>query len=239
MRSSFSLVLLAAVLALGLRAASAQGGAEAAADVAGDAVYVITYFDALPSAAAQARELLATGAAEGRRTDGNLQFEALQEAGRPYRFAVLEKWRDAEAQAAHSHSVSAERIRSRLTPLLYSPPDERNHGALLVAPPRNAEPDDATAGIYVLTHVDIVPPRLQQSVEYLRVLAEASRGEAGNLGFDVLVTDRRNHMTIVEAWRSAGAQEAHLAAPPVASFRSNIAPLLGALYDDRLYRPLR
>jgi quinol monooxygenase YgiN len=238
MRSRLLVVLLAALLACGLRPAAAQQAAGFADDAAERVVYVVTYFDALPSAAAQARERLSAYAAEARRANGNLQFLALQEIGRPYRFATLEAWRDAEAHSVHSRSADAARTRSGLATLLYSPPDERSQDALLVGE-RDDGLDDAADAVYVLTHVDVVPPRLEQAIDYLRTLAQASRNETGNLRFDVLVTARRNHMTLVEAWRSAAAQEAHAGAPHAKAFRNDIAPLLGALYDERLYRPLR
>jgi quinol monooxygenase YgiN len=72
----------------------------------------------------------------------------------------------------------------------------------------------------------------------LRVLAEASRSEPANLRFDVLVTERRNHMTIVELWRDADAQAAHLGEPHNRRFRTDLLPARGALYDERLYRGL-
>lgn len=235
-------VLLATALALGLaRPAAAQGGGGAEDGPAQDDVYVVTYLEALPASAAETRELLAAYAGESRGARGNFQFQALQRIGRSNHFALLEAWESAAAHDAHSRSSSGERFRSRLEPLLYSPPDEREHRGLLVdaAPTAQSVENDGSEAVYVLTHVDVIPPRLEQAVEYLRSLAEASRDEAGNERFDVLVTERSNHMTIVEAWRNTGAQEAHLTAPSNRDFRSAVAPLLGALYDERLYRPLR
>jgi quinol monooxygenase YgiN len=75
-------------------------------------------------------------------------------------------------------------------------------------------------------------------VEYLRTLAAASRRERGNVRLDVLVSERKNHMTVVEVWRSAAALESHLSEPHTQAFRTSMAPLHGALYDERVYRAL-
>jgi len=39
-------------------------------------------------------------------------------------------------------------------------------------------------------------------------------------------------------WKSRAALEAHEGAAHRARFRDTLAPMLGALYDERLYRPL-
>lgn len=226
MQSSLPLMLFAAMLAIGLpHAGAAQQN---------DVVYVVTYIEALPSAAPQVRELLAAFTQESRRAEGNLEFQALQRIGRPNHFAILEAWSDTAARAARSRSTGVTRFEASLTPLLYSPPDQRIHRGLLTGARADPGPD----AVYVLTHVDVIPTNLGQAVEALQALTEASRSEAANSSFDVLVTDRRNHMTIVEAWESADAQEAHSGSPHNRAFRATLAPLLGALYDDRLYRRL-
>jgi quinol monooxygenase YgiN len=74
----------------------------------------------------------------------------------------------------------------------------------------------------------------------VRTLAEASGGKAGNVRFDALVqASRLNHLTLVEAWTDAAAQQAHSAAPPTKAFRMALGPMSGALYDERLYTVLK
>ncbi|HEU4618351.1 MAG TPA: antibiotic biosynthesis monooxygenase [Gammaproteobacteria bacterium] len=213
---------------------AAFGLPQTAAAQPSDALYVVTYLEALPADAGRARDLLAAYAEESRRADGNREFEALERIGRPNHFAILEAWTGDAARSAHERSPAAERFRQSLTPLLYSPPDRREQHALLTAPIQRPGGD----AVYVLTHVDVVPPSLDQAVEHLRELAEASRSEAGNLRFDVLVTERKNHMTLIEAWDGNAAHEVHLGAAHNRTFRMEMAPLLGALYDERLYRGL-
>lgn len=226
MRPNLRRLLAATLIAIGL--ASAASGQEDAN------VYVVTYLEAVPTASAQVEELLKTYVSSARRTGGNLEFTALQRIGRRNHFAVLETWADAAALERYSRSADAERFRTSSMPLLYSPPDRRVHTGLVVEPQRDAGPD----AVYVLTHIDVFPPAVAQVVEYLRTMAQASRAEAANARFDALVTDRKNHMTVVEVWQSADAQEAHVGRTHNIDFRTNLSAVQGALYDERLYRAI-
>jgi quinol monooxygenase YgiN len=227
LRSKLRRLLIAIALTTGL--ASASSAQENAT------LYVVTYIEAVPSAAAEVAEILTAYAEASRSAAGNLEFEALQRIGRPNHFAMIEAWTDAAALERHGQSASAERFDADLTSLLYSPPDRRLERSLVKAPQAGDAGPDA---VYVLTHVDVIPPSLEPVVEDLRVLAEASRSEPANLRFDVLVTERRNHMTIVELWRDADAQAAHLGESHNRRFRTDLLPAQGALYDERLYRGL-
>jgi quinol monooxygenase YgiN len=48
-------------------------------------------------------------------------------------------------------------------------------------------------------------------------------------------TNRPNHFTVIEIWASREALDAHGMAPHVREFRDKLAPMSGALYDERLY----
>ena len=62
----------------------------------------------------------------------------------------------------------------------------------------------------------------------------------GNLRFDVLQQEGRlNHLPFLEAWRNAGAHEAHVAAEHTRAYRAKLVKLQGALYDERLYKTAR
>ena len=220
-------ILTSAALVLGLaQAAAAQDEGTA---------YMVTYIEVAPSATAQAAALLTAYAEASRGADGNVQFQALQRLGRSSHFAILETWRNAEAQDAHAGSAGAARFRDALDPLLYSPADVRLHGDLLTAAGGTAGPD----GVFVVTHVDVIPSNTDVTVELMQTLASTSRGESGSVRFDVLVqAGRRNHMTLVEAWESRESRDAHYGAAHTKMFRGSLAPLAGALYDERLYRAL-
>jgi len=197
--------------------------------------YMVTYIEVAPSATAEAAALLTAYAEASRGTDGNMQFQALQRIGRSSHFAILETWRNAEAQDAHAGSAGSTRFRDALDPLLYSPTDVRLHGDLLTAAGGTVGPD----GVFVVTHVDVIPSNTDVTVELMQTLASTSRGESGSTRFDVLVqAGRRNHMTVVEAWESRESRDEHYGATHTKVFRGSLAPLVGALYDERLYRAL-
>ena len=72
-----------------------------------------------------------------------------------------------------------------------------------------------------------------------KALAAAARKDDGNLWFDVLQqTNRPNHFTVVEAWADRTAFDAHVMAAHTRLFREQLAPMNGALYDERLYAAL-
>jgi quinol monooxygenase YgiN len=48
-------------------------------------------------------------------------------------------------------------------------------------------------------------------------------------------TNRPNHFTVVEVWRDRAAFDAHGMAAHTRRFREQLAPMSGALYDERLY----
>jgi quinol monooxygenase YgiN len=48
-------------------------------------------------------------------------------------------------------------------------------------------------------------------------------------------TNRPNHFTVVEAWKDRNAFDAHGMAAHTRQFRDRLAPMSGALYDERLY----
>lgn len=221
MRASFAVLLGLALLPGGfVHAARAQ-----------EAVYVVTYIEVMPSATAQAIALLKELGAATQKEAGNLRFEAVEEVGRADRLAMLETWKDRNAFEAHGSAGHMASFRERLRAIQNSPPDERVHGGLLVA----GEP--GAGGLWVLTHVDVVPPRKDDAVGLLRELGEASRKDGGNLLFDVVQqASRPNHFTVVELWRDRAAFEAHGMAPHTRQFRTSLAPMGGSLYDERLYK---
>ena len=197
--------------------------------------YVVTYIEVAPSAAEQTAKLLTEYVEASREMGGNMNFQALQRIGQPNHFAVLEIWRDAQTRDAHASSARAERFRTSLDPLLYCPIDAREHGDLATAAGAEVGPD----GVFAVTHVDVTPNNTDVAVELLNKLAAESRRDNGNGRFDVLVqSNRRNHMTVVEAWEYAAAREAHYGAEHTKTFRASVFPLSGALYDERLYRAL-
>ena len=96
--------------------------------------------------------------------------------------------------------------------------------------------------IYVVTHVDVIPPAggLSDINKLLLQYAADSRKDAGSIRFDVLVQDGRlNHFTVVEEWQSREAFEAHNAAAHTRAFRERLHPSLGSPFDERVHNLLQ
>ena len=228
MKYALRSALLVSALALAL--VRTAGGQDS------EASYVVGYIEVSPTSVQQAMELIAAEVEASRNDPGNVLYEALQRIGRPNHFVLLETWADAEAQQSHRDSARTTAFRDALAPLLYSPYDERLHVQLAIDARQGGSGADA---VYAVTHVDVTPANVEPALEYLNVVAPASRGESGNHRFDVLVqASRTNHFTVVERWESEDAQREHVDATHSRTFRASIYPLSGALYDERLYRAL-
>jgi len=226
MRASFRAAAFLVCLMLGLAAVT-----HAQMD---DHVYVVAYIEVIPSETSAAIDLMQHHAAASREDDGNSLYQVLQRIGRPNHFAIIETWANADAQVAHAGNGHTQSFRAALDPLLYSPYDERMHTNLHVT-------DGSISGgaIFGLTHVDFAPTYLEEGLGHVADLVMSSRQHDGAVRFDVLTqANRQNHMTVVESWESAGAQEAHAISAEAIEFRAAAHALMGALYDERLYRVL-
>jgi quinol monooxygenase YgiN len=195
--------------------------------------YTATYVEVMPPSTAQGAAVLRQYREASRTEEGNLRLEVLQRIDRPNQFVIVAAWKSQKAFESHGAAAPATELRARLQPLLASPNDERLHAGLSVG----TAPATSPAGtIFVVTHVDVIPPRKDDSLVLLKQLAADSRADAGNLRFDVVQqTNRPNHFTVVEAWRDRAAFDAHGIAAPTRRFREQLAPMSGALYDERLY----
>ena len=218
-RSCTALVLLLAAFEV-----SAQGPAP---------LYVVTYVEVRPPAKSEAAALLKSHRDAARRDEGDLRAEVVQNAARPGQFVLLTAWKDQKAYEAHAAAGGTREFRDRLQGLRTSPADDRFHNALSVGELDGPRPARA---VYVVTHVDVIPPRKDDAVGLLKSLGEASRRDDGNLRYEIVQqTNRPNHFTVIEVWASREALDAHGMAPHVREFRDRLAPMSGALYDERLY----
>ncbi|HMD63016.1 MAG TPA: putative quinol monooxygenase [Stellaceae bacterium] len=205
-----------------------------AEETANGPVYVVTYFDVAPPAAAQTAALARQFVEASRKEAGNMGFEVFEEIGRANRLAILETWRDKQAYEAHGAAASTTAFRDKLQPLLIGGTGIRVFGGLSVAAP-SGRPGPRT--LYVLAHVDVFPAGKDQAVDLVRALADAGRKDNGNLWFDVLQQDGRpNHFTLFEGWRDRKAFDASITTAHTKEFRQKLNPLEGALYDERLYQ---
>jgi len=212
----------------------APAPAAAPAPVPDGPAYIVSYFETTPASALQARSLLAALTRASRKEAGNLQFITLQRIGAPNHFALLEAWKDKDAQAAHAGAAAAKDFRDKLQSHLRSPYDERPHLTFASDAP-GAQP--VKSAVYVVTHVDIIPTMKDAGLDMVKGLAADSRKDAGMLAFNALQqASRPNHITLVEIWKDHKSLDGHGVSAHMKDFRAKFMPLSGSLYDERLYK---
>jgi quinol monooxygenase YgiN len=197
-------------------------------------IYSVTYVEVLPTSRADSIALLRRYREATRQEDGNLRCELVSRIGQPHQLVVLEVWRDQKAFEAHGTSPSTVSTRERLHAIRGAPIDERVHVAVAPGP---LQPGPAGDAVYVVTHVDVIPPRKDDGLMAVKRLADASRPSPGNVRFEVVQqTSRPNHFTVIEIWKDARAVETHAMAEGTRRFRDALGPMSGALYDERMFQ---
>jgi len=199
-------------------------------------IYSVTYIEVMPTSKAEAVTILRRYREAASKEGGNLRCEVVQRIDQPHQFAILEIWKDQAAFETHVKSANTTDTREKIAAVRNAPTDERVHTALSVGP---IDALSARGGIYVATHVDVIPPRKDDGVAALKRLGEDSRRGPDNLRFEVVQqVNRPNHFTVIEIWKDAKAVETHSMAAPTREFRDKLATMTGALYDERMYRAL-
>jgi quinol monooxygenase YgiN len=235
LRVLFLGLVVMAIGAMGDARAQTPAPAPTPAPIVGN-VYIVTYVEVMPTSKAEAATLLRRYREAAQKEGGNLRCEIIQRIDQPHQFAILEIWKDQAAFEAHGKSATTTEAREKVAAIRIAPTDERVHTALSVGP---IDAPSARAGIYVATHVDVIPPRKDDGVAALKRLGEDSRRGEGNLRFEVVQqVNRQNHFTVVEIWKDVKAVETHSMAAPTREFRDKLATMTGALYDERMYRAL-
>ena len=226
-----ALLLACAVLIMGT-IGDARAQTPAAPPPAGN-IYLATYVEVLPTSTPAAQSILKRYRDAALKEDGNLRCELVQRIGETHQFVILEVWRDWAAAEARGKGANVAEMREKIAAIRNAPTDERVHTGLSIG---SVGVKPARGAVYVVTHVDVIPPRKDDGVAAVKQLAEDSRQHDGNLRFDVgQQTNRANHFTVVEIWKDAKAVEAHSMAPATRLFRDKLAPATGALYDERKY----
>ena len=199
-------------------------------------LYVVTYVEARPVARDEAASLLKSYRDASRGTAGNLRSVVVRSVVRPGQFVVVAAWKDKAAWDAHMAASGTKEFREKLSALRNAPADDRFHNSLSVGPmdvPQNS------GAVYAVTHVDVIPPQRENAVAALKILGDASRGADGNLRYEVVQqTNRPNHFTVFEMWRSRQVFDANGMSAHQREFRDKLAGMTGALYDERLYEIL-
>jgi quinol monooxygenase YgiN len=201
-------------------------------------VYLVTYLDVEPASISQALSLVRQYAQNSASESGREDFHAMQEFNRSSRFVIAEAWRDEDSLRTHENAPHTAQFRSGIRAIQNSPADQRVHHEFSVA---DRSPSGADSGMCVVTHVDVPPPRKDETEVLLRSLSEQSRAENGCLRYDVFQQNapRLNHFTVFAVWRDDGAFASHEAQRHTRNFREKLGPMLGAPYDERWYKELR
>src|SRR5262245_11987299 len=221
---------------LGMTGSIGVSGAQAPSDPVPGPIYVVSYVEGMPTATAAAPTRLRAYREAVRREEGNQWAEIVQRIGQPNQFVMLLAWKDQKAFDANAARACTHEMREKIAAIRYAPIDERVHVSLATGSLDAHVPKEA---VYVVTHVDVIPPRKDDGVVALRRLAEDSLNDEGNVRFEVVQqVSRPNHFTVVEIWSSARQMEAHSMAASTRRFRDALAPITGALYDERMYRAL-
>jgi quinol monooxygenase YgiN len=211
-------------------------GRDALAQDAAQPTYVITYIEITPGLASGARQLILAYSADARKASGAAQVEALERIGYPNHFALIEQWQSPSAKQAYASTDATAKFRAALGRLQSAAYDERIHSRLSVGPFMLASPDP----LVIVTHVDLIPSSVDVGIGKVKAFIEQGRGARGNRRFDVLTqTSRKNHMTIVESWDALANKDSWISTTTARSFREDLQPMSGSLYDERAYKTVR
>jgi quinol monooxygenase YgiN len=94
----------------------------------------------------------------------------------------------------------------------------------------------ATERIYVVTHVDLVPPFAEEGGKLIKAFVLEARKDAGVVRYEAFIEPARlNHITLVSVWESKAAFDKHLAQQHTRQFREKVQPMLGGPIDERLH----
>ena len=199
-----------------------------------NAVYVVTYLDVQSSSVNEGISLIKQYRETSRGEPGISTVNVIEEIARANRFVITEVWKNQPSFDAHERAHHTLRFRTGLKAIANSPFDERVHRAFAIdTRPVTAERE----AVSVVTHVDVPPQRTNETEMLLRTLADESRRDEGNLRYDVFQqTASRNHFTIVAAWKDAKTFDSYQKKPHTRQFREALGPMLGAPYDERLYK---
>ncbi len=199
--------------------------------------YIATYVDVAPTSTNQGIALIKEYREATRTHSGNAGVDVVQEIGRPNRFVIMEVWKDQASFESHEKAAPTEQFRTRLKAIHDSPYDQRVHiGLSLDTRPAGNTRDTVS----VVTHVDVPPGRREEAEVLLKKTAEESRKDDGNFRYEVFQQSpaRTNHFTLFATWKDAKTFDSHEMRPHTRQFREALGPMLGAPYDDRLYKPL-
>jgi quinol monooxygenase YgiN len=222
-------------------AVASSGLSQVRADIAApSAAYAISYVEVKASSEATTIAALREYREASRKDEGCIRIELLEQVGRPGHFATIETWTNQGALDAHETALSTKHLLEKLEPVRSSDYDRRAYKTLTLT----VAPRSAAAGIQsivvVVSHVDTLPIPQTDAPGLLKRLAEMSRGDEGNIRFDVVQhATRANHFTVIETWRNTKALQAHAEAAHTRQYRDNLKTMAGSPLDERLYKAIQ
>jgi len=93
--------------------------------------------------------------------------------------------------------------------------------------------------VYVVTYFEVSPAMQSKTAAMLKQFAEQSRGDGGNLRFEVLQRiGQGDQFGILEAWRGQESFAAHAAENHTRQFREKLTGMLRSAYDERPHTAL-
>jgi quinol monooxygenase YgiN len=108
---------------------------------------------------------------------------------------------------------------------------------LFTSASRNRSPSGL---VYVMTHVDVMPPYKDACAALLKVMQSESLHDHGNIAHNVLRQEHElNHFTVAEILASKQDFDKHVGSTHAVSFRQKLLPMTGAFYDERLFTEIQ
>ena len=188
------------------------------------AVYVVSYIDVAPAARGTAVDALRKLATASRKDDGNMRYQILQRVAPSNQFAIVAVWKDQKAYEAHLAAAHSKEFRDKIKPSLISAIDDRVHTGMETG----AGAATGAGPIYVVTHVDVPPPRKDECIAALKTLVAESRKEIGALRFEVF--QQATGRTTSRWWKSGKINAPTTVTsrrPHTRQFRDQLTPMSG------------
>lgn len=198
-------------------------------------VHTVTYFEIAPAASGDVAQSLRQWAPGARTSEGCSRIDVLQRTGPSHHFALVATWASRKHYEAARDGAGGQGLRAHIGPHLICGIDTRIHNALI----GGADAMRGQAALVAVIHIDVPPPNKDACIGLLETHVKASRAEPGCARFEVFQqADRPNHFSAVEGWASQSAYDTHIVSSHTRQFRTQLTPLSGALYDERIYKAI-
>lgn len=93
--------------------------------------------------------------------------------------------------------------------------------------------------VYVVSHVDIIPPQAAAGTKLVQQYVIDTRKDPGLVRIEAgAEISRMNHISIVEVWQDKKAFDEHVSNAHTRQYRQQLDPMLGSPYDERLHHNL-